>query len=439
MFLECLLLTVLHAQGLITYSDFVFPCLVGIDADTILEMFGEQFLLWCHESGYENTLTLLGRSLMDFLENLDALHDHLAVIYPHMKAPSFRCVEGDDGTLHLHYYSERHGLDIIVQGIVKSVARELYATEVRVERLYLTQEGGQNHAEFLITKVADDGDETDGISTPPASKRFLKRRTSGPVIPLVEKPPIVSERAFCKAFPFHIIFDRRMVIQQLGTRLKKLISPAPHEELKVTSIFVLQRPRLEFTFQSILNHINTIYIMLAKLERSSHMHHGDSFRLRGQMIYLSECDCMLYVCSPHIRTLQDLKDRGLYISDIPIHDASRALIITEGALSNEHMLTVQLSHLLEEKDELSLKLATHKEKMKNLLLEIMPFPVASSLLMGQSVEAKEFPCVTVLFSDIVGFTRICQQCKPSQVVTMLNELYCYFDQVLPRNNVYKVR
>lgn len=422
----------------LSYGDIVFPCLVGIDAGSILEMFGEQFLLWCHESGYENTLTLLGRSLMDFLENLDALHDHLTVIYPHMKAPSFRCVEGDDGTLHLHYYSERHGLDVIVQGIVKSVARELYATEVRVERLCLTQEGGQNHAEFLVTKVTDEDDDTDGISTPPISKRFLKRRPSGPVAPLVEKPPIVSERSFCKAFPFHIIFDRQLVIQQLGTRLKKLIAPAPYEDIKVTSVLSLQRPRLELTFQNILNHINTIYIMLAKLEHSS-LTHGDTIRLRGQMIYLNESDCMLYVCSPHIRTLQDLRDKGLYISDIPIHDASRALIITEGALTNEHMLTVQLSHLLEEKDELSLKLATHKEKMKNLLLEIMPFPVASSLLMGQTVEAKEFQCVTVLFSDIVGFTRICQQCKPSQVVTMLNELYCYFDQVLPRNSVYKVR
>ena len=399
-------------------------------------MFGEQFLLWCEESGYEKTLQLLGRSLMDFLENLDALHDHLAVIYPQMKAPSFRCVEGDDG-LHLHYYSERSGLSVIVQGIVKSVARELYDTEVRVERIKLEQTGGQNHAEFLVTKIADESCSTDDIPSP-VPPRFLRRRPSAPVAPLVEKPPIVSEQAFCKAFPFHIIFDQHMVILQMGSRLKKLIAPTASKELKVTSFFSLQRPRLEFTFQNILNHINTIYIMLAKLNRSS-VAVEETIRLRGQMIYLSDCNCMLYVCSPHFRTLQDLGDKGLYISDIPIHDASRSLIITGGALESEHKLTLQMAHLVEQKEELAHKLQQHKEKMKNLLLEIMPFPVARALLSGKAVDAKEFQCVTVLFSDIVGFTRICQQCSPGQVVNMLNDLYCYFDQVLPRNNVYKVR
>ncbi len=54
------------------------------------------------------------------LQNLDALHDHLATIYPGMRAPSFRCtVRPEDGALILHYYSDRPGLESIVIGIVK--------------------------------------------------------------------------------------------------------------------------------------------------------------------------------------------------------------------------------------------------------------------------------------------------------------------------------
>lgn len=52
------------------------------------------------------------------LQNLDALHDHLATLYPGMRAPSFRCTE-TDGNLILHYYSDRPGLEHIVIGIVK--------------------------------------------------------------------------------------------------------------------------------------------------------------------------------------------------------------------------------------------------------------------------------------------------------------------------------
>lgn len=58
--------------------------------------------------------------LVVWLQNLDALHDHLATIYPGMRAPSFRCtVRPEDGALILHYYSDRPGLEHIVIGIVK--------------------------------------------------------------------------------------------------------------------------------------------------------------------------------------------------------------------------------------------------------------------------------------------------------------------------------
>ena len=89
-------------------------------ANDILEMFGSMFFEFCQESGYDRILKILGATTRDFLQNLDALHDHLATIYPGMRAPSFRCTERpEDGVLILHYYSERPGLEHIVIGIVK--------------------------------------------------------------------------------------------------------------------------------------------------------------------------------------------------------------------------------------------------------------------------------------------------------------------------------
>lgn len=91
-----------------------------IPANEILESFGRMFFDFCQESGYDTILEVLGANTRDFLQNLDALHDHLATIYPGMRAPSFRCTERqEDGALILHYYSEREGLEHIVIGIVK--------------------------------------------------------------------------------------------------------------------------------------------------------------------------------------------------------------------------------------------------------------------------------------------------------------------------------
>jgi hypothetical protein len=61
-------------------------------------------------------------------QNLDALHDHLGLLYPGMRAPSFRCTEEPDGSLMLHYYSDRPGLEYIVIGIVK-VSRGTFVKE----------------------------------------------------------------------------------------------------------------------------------------------------------------------------------------------------------------------------------------------------------------------------------------------------------------------
>ena len=49
-----------------------------------------------------------------------------------MKAPSFRCSENPDGSIILHYYSDRPGLEFIVIGLVKTVAKKLHNSDVEV-------------------------------------------------------------------------------------------------------------------------------------------------------------------------------------------------------------------------------------------------------------------------------------------------------------------
>lgn len=70
----------------------------------------------------------------------------------------------------------------------------------------------------------------------------------------------------------------------------------------------------------------------------------------------------------------------------------------------------------------------------------MPYirSVAESLIHGERVVAECFDCVTIMFSDLVGFTEICSKSTPLEVVEMLNDLYSLLDSIISNFDCYKV-
>jgi hypothetical protein len=80
------------------------------------------------------------------------------------------------------------------------------------------------------------------------------------------------------------------------------------------------------------------------------------------------------------------------------------------------------------------------ERKLNLALvhQMLPPKVVEAIRHGKQVTPESFEEVTIFFSDVVGFTNICAQVAPIEVVQMLNELYTVMDYCTSHFPLYKV-
>jgi adenylate cyclase len=62
-----------------------------------------------------------------------------------------------------------------------------------------------------------------------------------------------------------------------------------------------------------------------------------------------------------------------------------------------------------------------------LMLNILPKPIADRLKRGEKNISGSYPDVTILFSDLVGFTKMSSQISAGELVTLLNDLFTRFD------------
>jgi serine/threonine protein kinase len=76
--------------------------------------------------------------------------------------------------------------------------------------------------------------------------------------------------------------------------------------------------------------------------------------------------------------------------------------------------------------------------IKQLLLEVFPSHVAQALMEGRKVEPESKECVTIFFSDIVGYTELGGSMEPHLVMNMLDRLYTMFDLLSEKYDVFKV-
>ena len=85
------------------------------------------------------------------------------------------------------------------------------------------------------------------------------------------------------------------------------------------------------------------------------------------------------------------------------------------------------------------ELVKEKEKTENLLARVLPRETANELKETGKVNTQRFNVVTVLFSDIQGFTRITDETNPEILIDQLDKFFLYFDSVVEKYKIEKIK
>ncbi|TGK11884.1 ammonium transporter [Leptospira fletcheri] len=80
-----------------------------------------------------------------------------------------------------------------------------------------------------------------------------------------------------------------------------------------------------------------------------------------------------------------------------------------------------------------------QDRAEKLLLNVLPPSIAAELKQNAGLIAESYPDVSILFADIVGFTRLSSKMKPESVVRILNQIFSHFDILAEKYRLEKIK
>ena len=96
-------------------------------------------------------------------------------------------------------------------------------------------------------------------------------------------------------------------------------------------------------------------------------------------------------------------------------------------------------HDITQRKKMESELRKERNKTENLLLNLLPEPIAERLKEEPGVIADKFEKATILFADLVNFTHISTTMPATKLVYLLNEIFSSFDELTEKHGLEKIK
>jgi class 3 adenylate cyclase len=100
---------------------------------------------------------------------------------------------------------------------------------------------------------------------------------------------------------------------------------------------------------------------------------------------------------------------------------------------------LERKYLLDREEQHLARIESEKQKNEELLLNILPQPIAMRMKADEYLIADSVDDCSILFGDIVGFTPLSQSLGPIKIVEMLNQIFSQFDDYCEELGVEKIK
>lgn len=124
-------------------------------------------------------------------------------------------------------------------------------------------------------------------------------------------------------------------------------------------------------------------------------------------------------------------------NNIPVGFLVSLYVLNVGTVSA--IALTLLIYFIQEKNQAYHLLHIEEQKAENLLLNILPKEIAAILKNESRTIADQFDGASILFADLVGFTSLTAKLPPVQMVDLLNEIFSYFDSLVEKHDLEKIR
>ncbi|UJR23271.1 hypothetical protein I4U23_026289 [Adineta vaga] len=399
-----------------------------------MQFFGECFVKFFTNYGYDKILRVAGRHFRDFLLSIDQLHDSNRFSFPKMQSPLFHVTDEDENGAVLHYKSKRRGFQRYIIGQLKECGTRFFKEDISVR---IQDDVSSNEYTHIVFRV-----DFHNYKLKTIGKRFIQNPTL----------PDVTSATFFKVFPFALLIDPQMRIYHAGQSVKKVFPPNTQIIGRhLDDIFRLLRPDILLEWNRVLSYgrhivfviesriaLQTNLLITAKQSEASGQAH---LRLKGQMKLITAWNMIAFLCHPELTTAEEMLSVGLFLHDINFYDGSSEILIA----GMQHARTLQaaidkqqawITKLQGSKHELN----EWRRKGKRLLYNIMPRHIAQMLQEGVLANSicESHKLITVLFAYSIDFKDVVQKLAPQQIVESINAIVNAFDTCSEHFDVFKV-